>query len=119
MPRPNTLNRDSTYRERFTRTNNRSTRREFHRPLGATDDSGLPQLIQANAPLQSSSQLLLMYSHFQSEMPADGKTPITTWLRSHIVSHGLPSLIRFGPRSRPRVFRKDEFVQWLPTPVAE
>ena len=80
-----------------------------------TPETQLPQLIERNAPLQSSSQLLLMYTHFQSEMPADGKTRINTWLKSHIGEYGIPSLIRFGPRSRPRVFRRDEFYNWLPT----
>ncbi|WP_227498576.1 hypothetical protein [Synechococcus sp. PCC 7336] len=79
----------------------------------------MPKLIEANAPLQSSNQLLLMYSHFQSEMPTDGKTRITNWLQSHIGKYGLPSLIRFGPRSRPRVFRKDEFRNWLPSLATE
>ena len=75
----------------------------------------LPKLIEDNVPLQSSNQLLLMYSHFQSEMPADGRTPIGTWIKRNMLEHGLPSLIRFGPRSRPRVFRKDEFLGWLPS----
>ena len=80
-----------------------------------TPETQLPRLIEKNAPLQSSSQLLLMYTHFQSEMPADGKTRISTWLKASIGEYGIPSLIRFGPRSRPRVFRKDEFSAWMPS----
>ncbi|MEM9535933.1 MAG: hypothetical protein AAF268_07870 [Cyanobacteria bacterium P01_A01_bin.3] len=88
---------------------------ENRRTVTRTPSTPLPKLIQDNAPLQSSNQLLLMYSHFQSEMPADGRTPIGTWLKRNMLEHGLPSLIRFGPRSRPRVFRKDEFQGWLPS----
>ncbi|MEO0803243.1 MAG: hypothetical protein AAFY57_13310 [Cyanobacteria bacterium J06642_2] len=79
----------------------------------------LSRLIRDNAPLKSNSQLLLMYGNFQSEMPADGKTGITTWLKNHIGHYGVPSLIRFGPRSRPRVLRKDEFLHWLPMPASD
>ncbi|MEN9231558.1 MAG: hypothetical protein Q6L68_11670 [Thermostichus sp. DG02_5_bins_236] len=73
----------------------------------------LPKLIQENAVLQSRSQLLLMYSDFQTEMPNDGKTGIGTWLQSRLKEHGMPSLMRFGPRSRPQVFRRDEFSEWI------
>jgi hypothetical protein len=73
----------------------------------------LPKLIQENALLQSRTQLLLMYSSFQAEMPSDGKTGIGTWLQPLIKEYGMPSLVRFGPRSRPQVFRKDEFVDWF------
>ncbi|MFQ3585909.1 MAG: hypothetical protein SNJ85_13495 [Cyanobacteriota bacterium] len=78
-----------------------------------TTSLSLPQLIQENAVLQSRSQLLLMYSDFQTEMPNDGKTGIGTWLQSRLKEHGMPSLMRFGPRSRPQVFRRDEFSEWI------
>ncbi|MEN9201931.1 MAG: hypothetical protein Q6K80_02070 [Thermostichus sp. DG_1_6_bins_120] len=76
-------------------------------------DLSLVQLIQENAVLQSRNQLLLMYSDFQTEMPNDGKTGIGTWLQSRLKEHGMPSLMRFGPRSRPQVFRRDEFSEWI------
>ncbi len=75
--------------------------------------SSLPQLLEENAVLQSRNQLLLMYSSFQTEMPSDGNTRIGTWLQSHLQEHGLPSLIRFGPRYRPQVLRRDEFKEWF------
>jgi hypothetical protein len=86
-----------------------------------TTSLSLPKLIQENAVLQSRSQLLLMYSDFQTEMPNDGKTGIGTWLQSRLKEHGMPSLMRFGPRSRPQVFRRDEFSEWIKmalTPVS-
>jgi hypothetical protein len=78
----------------------------------------LPKLIQENAVLQSRSQLLLMYSDFQTEMPNDGKTGVGTWLQSRLKEHGMPSLLRFGPRSRPQVFRRDEFSEWITLALA-
>ncbi|MGQ9838689.1 MAG: hypothetical protein ACUVRV_12205 [Cyanobacteriota bacterium] len=78
-----------------------------------TPSLSLPKLIQENAVLQSCSQLLLMYSDFQTEMPNDGKTGVGTWLQSRLKEHGMPSLMRFGPRSRPQVFRRDEFSDWI------
>lgn len=112
------------------RYSNQSSRRRRPTPntrsLKATSSSAansvgqaLVRLIRDNAPLKSSNQLLLMYGNFQSEMPADGRTGISTWLSRHIGSYGIPSLIRFGPRSRPRVLRKDEFISWLPVPAGE
>ncbi len=80
---------------------------------GSATALSLPKLIQENAVLQSRSQLLLMYSDFQTEMPNDGKTGVGTWLQSRLKEHGMPSLMRFGPRSRPQVFRRDEFREWI------
>ncbi|MCF2971777.1 hypothetical protein L1047_11280 [Synechococcus sp. Nb3U1] len=102
----------------------RDRRRESARSSKAaalTTSLSLPKLIQENAVLQSRSQLLLMYSDFQTEMPNDGKTGIGTWLQSRLKEHGMPSLMRFGPRSRPQVFRRDEFSEWIKlalTPVS-
>jgi hypothetical protein len=83
-----------------------------------TTSLSLPKLIQENAVLQSRSQLLLMYSDFQTEMPNDGKTGVGTWLQSRLKEHGMPSLMRFGPRSRPQVFRRDEFSEWITLALA-
>lgn len=102
----------------------RDRRRESARSsktAAPTTSLSLPKLIQENAVLQSRSQLLLMYSDFQTEMPNDGKTGIGTWLQSRFKEHGMPSLMRFGPRSRPQVFRRDEFSEWIKlalTPVS-
>ncbi|MDX2270518.1 MAG: hypothetical protein NW237_01020 [Cyanobacteriota bacterium] len=94
---------------------NRDVRREKRDPekIAYAPLHPLPKLIQENALLQSRSQLLLMYSSFQTEMPSDGKTGIGTWIKSRLNEHGMPSLIRFGPRTRPQVFRRDEFVTWF------
>jgi hypothetical protein len=88
------------------------SRRDSEKP-GAVLPISLPRLIQENALLQSRNQLLLMYSSFQTEMPSDGKTGVGTWLRSRLGEHGMPSLVRFGPRSRPQVYRRDEFAEWF------
>jgi len=71
----------------------------------------LPRLLGENAVLSPRQQLLLMYSHFQTDMPSG--TPIGTWVLSQIKEHGMPSLLRFGPRYKPQVFRKDEFAPWF------
>lgn len=93
--------------------------RDNERPL--LSSQSLLHLIQDNALLQGRSQLQLMYSNFQTEMPCDGSTGIATWLESRLREHGMPSLIRFGPRSRPQVLRRDEFSRWFasitPEPV--
>lgn len=102
-----------TNSSRRRRTPNRTIDKPASSPVSSVGEA-LSRLIRDNAPLKSNNQLLLMYGSFQSEMPADGKTGITTWLKNHIGSYGIPSLIRFGPRSRPRVLRKDEFLRWLP-----
>lgn len=73
----------------------------------------LPRMIQENATLQSRNQLLLMYSSFQTEMPTDGKTGVGTWLQTYLSEYGMPSLVRFGPRNRPQVLRRDEFADWF------
>ncbi len=68
--------------------------------------------------LSNQSQVLLMYGSFQMEMPSNSSASIAQWLRQVIAAHGVPSLMRIGPRSRPRVFRKDEFMQVLHSTAA-
>lgn len=94
----------------------RSRRRESAKGIKGANPAAslsLPKLIQENAVLQSRSQLLLMYSDFQTEMPNDGKTGVGTWLQNRLKEYGMPSLLRFGPRSCPQVFRRDEFSEWM------
>lgn len=91
----------------------RTSRRDKDSSRSSSIPHSLPRLIQENATLQSRNQLLLMYSSFQTEMPTDGKTGIGTWLETHLSEYGMPSLIRFGPRSRPQVLRRDEFADWF------
>ncbi len=90
---------------------NQGHRRSSHRAQSMS--SKLQRLIEDDAVLRSPNQLSLMYDSFQSEMPSDGRTGIGTWLRDHLTEYGMPSLVRFGPRSHPQVLRKDEFVEWF------
>lgn len=76
-------------------------------------DSSVLDWIRNDTSLASHSQVLLMYGSFQLEMPTDSRSSICNWLRQVVADHGVPSLMRIGPRSRPRVFRKDEFMQLL------
>lgn len=71
----------------------------------------LPRLLSENAVLSSRQQLLLMYSNFQADMPSG--SAMGTWVQSQLKEHGMPSLLRFGPRHKPQVFRKDEFAPWF------
>jgi len=91
----------------------RSFRRDKENSRFPAAASPLPRMIQENTTLQSRNQLLLMYSSFQTEMPSDGKTKVATWLQTYLSEYGMPSLVRFGPRSRPQVLRKDEFADWF------
>jgi len=95
------------------KSRSRSRRRESTKASNLDANLSLSKLIQENAVLQSRSQLLLMYIDFQTEMPNDGKTGVGTWLRARLKEHGMPSLLRFGPRSCPQVFRRDEFSEWM------
>jgi hypothetical protein len=54
-----------------------------------------------------------MFNGTQSEMPSNQSQGIRTWLQAEMALHGLPSLVRFGRRDRPSVYRRDEFVLWL------
>lgn len=112
MPSRRTDNRKSDS-SKSRSSSSKSGRSRTDRPQAV---SSLPQLIEEDAVLQSRSQLLLMYSSFQTEMPSDGTTRIVSWLQARIREHGLPSLIRFGPRYRPQVLRRDEFKDWF-TPL--
>ncbi|MEN9251699.1 MAG: hypothetical protein Q6L58_04610 [Thermostichales cyanobacterium BF3_bins_165] len=80
-------------------------------PENGVETSSLPRLLAENAVLSSKQQLLLMYSNFQADMPS--QTPIATWVQSQLKEHGMPSLLRFGPRHKPQVFRRDEFAPWF------
>ncbi|MBD2101340.1 hypothetical protein [Leptolyngbya sp. FACHB-261] len=80
---------------------------------GSPQHNGLPQLIEQDAPLQSRSQLIMMYDRFQAEMPIQGSLGVGSWIRQFLQEHGLPSLIRFGQSNRLRVFRRDEFQPWF------
>jgi hypothetical protein len=75
--------------------------------------SPLSRLIRDDLPLPSGTTLVLMFNGSQAEMPSNQNQGIRTWLQAEIALHGLPSLVRFGRRDRPSVFRRDEFVLWL------
>ncbi len=83
-----------------------------------TTDTYFLEWLRNGTHLSNQSQVLLMYGSFQMEMPSNSSTSIAQWLRQVIADHGTPSLMRIGPRSRPRVFRKDEFMQVLHSSAA-
>jgi hypothetical protein len=73
----------------------------------------LPRLMREDAPLQSSNTLVMMFGPHQCEMPPNSRQGVRTWIQAQISEHGLPSLVRFGRRDRPSVYRRDEFALWL------
>jgi hypothetical protein len=75
--------------------------------------SHLPRLLREDAPLQSGNTLVLMFDSTQVEMPNGSRLGIRSWIASQLTLYGLPSLVRFGRRDRPSVFRRDEFVLWM------
>jgi hypothetical protein len=76
-------------------------------------------LIEQDAPLQTNSLLVLMYSSFQTQLEPETKLGVGSWLKERIRTHGLPSLVRFGSRHRAQVFCPDQFKSWLEPLAAE
>lgn len=87
--------------------------KSMHSRRPQTTDTHFLEWLRNGAHLSNQSQVLLMYGSFQMEMPSNSSASIAQWLHQVIATHGTPSLMRIGPRSRPRVFRKDEFMQVL------
>lgn len=73
----------------------------------------LTKLIEQDAPLQTNSQLVLMYGPFQTEMLPEAGQGVASWIKDCLRKHGLPSLVRFDYRRRAQIFRRDEFQPWL------
>lgn len=80
--------------------------------------SPLARLIRDDAPLQSNNLLVLMYGPFQAEMSPGPHQGIRSWILTQMAEHGFPSLVRFGRRDRPSVYRRDEFAPWI-TPMMD
>ena len=79
----------------------------------ANTKTSLAKLIEQDAPLQTSSQLVLMYGPFQTEMLPEAGQGVASWIKDCLRKHGLPSLVRFDYRRRAQIFRRDEFQPWL------
>ncbi len=73
----------------------------------------LTKLIEQDSPLQTNSQLVLMYGPFQTEMLPEAGQGVASWIKDCLRKHGLPSLVRFDYRRRAQIFRRDEFQPWL------
>ncbi|AGY60394.1 hypothetical protein [Gloeobacter kilaueensis] len=78
-----------------------------------TPKSLLPRLMREDAPLQASNTLVLMFGPHQAELSPSSRQGVRSWILAQIAQNGLPSLVRFGRRDRPSVYRRDEFVVWL------
>lgn len=75
--------------------------------------ASLTRLIEQDAPLQTNSQLVLMYGPFQTEMLPEAGQGVASWIKDCLRKHGLPSLVRFDYRRRAQIFRRDQFQAWL------
>lgn len=86
---------------------------ESNRNRPANTKTSLAKLIEQDAPLQTNSQLVLMYGPFQTEMLPEAGQGVASWIKDCLRKHGLPSLVRFDYRRRAQIFRRDEFQPWL------
>lgn len=75
--------------------------------------SPLPRLMRDDSSLPPGTTLVLLFDQVQAEMTPSNRQGVRSWMESQIQLHGLPSLLRFGRRDRPSVFRRDEFAPWL------
>ncbi len=86
---------------------------ESNRNRPANTKTSLTKLIEQDSPLQTNSQLVLMYGPFQTEMLPEAGQGVASWIKDCLRKHGLPSLVRFDYRRRAQIFRRDEFQPWL------
>ncbi|MCY7277870.1 MAG: hypothetical protein LH702_30075 [Phormidesmis sp. CAN_BIN44] len=86
---------------------------ESNRSRPANTKISLTKLIEQDSPLQTNSQLVLMYGPFQTEMLPEAGQGVASWIKDCLRKHGLPSLVRFDYRRRAQIFRRDEFQPWL------
>ncbi len=87
--------------------------KESNRSRPANTKISLTKLIEQDSPLQTNSQLVLMYGPFQTEMLPEAGQGVASWIKDCLRKHGLPSLVRFDYRCRAQIFRRDEFQPWL------
>ncbi|KAM3101288.1 hypothetical protein ACKFKF_09045 [Phormidesmis sp. 146-12] len=89
------------------------SRQEGHHSHSYNPHTNLTKLIEQDSPLQTHSQLVLMYGPFQTEMLPEAGQGVASWIKDCLRKHGLPSLVRFDYRRRAQIFRRDQFQPWL------
>ena len=116
MPHRNSSNRRSSSEnsaaERSDRPRANTHLFEDRQPARSPHPS-LPRLIEQDAPLQTNTQIVLMYGPFQAELLPEAGQGVASWLKECVRKHGLPSLLRFDYRRKAQIFRRDQFEPWL------
>ncbi|NJR50712.1 MAG: hypothetical protein HC780_15220 [Leptolyngbyaceae cyanobacterium CSU_1_3] len=84
-----------------------------HTAQRSSSHPNLTKLIEQDSPLQTHTQLVLMYGPFQTEMLPQANQGVASWIKDCLRKHGLPSLVRFDYRRRAQIFRRDQFQPWL------
>jgi hypothetical protein len=92
--------------QKWAESPSRNAHRSSHHP-------NLTKLIEQDSPLQTHTQLVLMYGPFQTEMLPEANQGVASWIKDCLRKHGLPSLVRFDYRRRAQIFRRDQFQPWL------
>ncbi len=112
-PKSSSLSRKSDRPESQSETRPSQQWEESNRSRPANTKTSLTKLIEQDSPLQTNSQLVLMYGPFQTEMLPEAGQGVASWIKDCLRKHGLPSLVRFDYRRRAQIFRRDEFQPWL------
>ena len=112
-PKSSSLSRKSDRPESQSEARPSQQWEESNRSRPANTKTSLTKLIEQDSPLQTNSQLVLMYGPFQTEMLPEAGQGVASWIKDCLRKHGLPSLVRFDYRRRAQIFRRDEFQPWL------
>ena len=113
QPKSNSQSRKSDRSELQSESRPSQQWEESNRSRPANTKISLTKLIEQDSPLQTNSQLVLMYGPFQTEMLPEAGQGVASWIKDCLRKHGLPSLVRFDYRRRAQIFRRDEFQPWL------
>ena len=113
QPKSNSQSRKSDRSELQSESRPSQHWEESNRSRPANTKISLTKLIEQDSPLQTNSQLVLMYGPFQTEMLPEAGQGVASWIKDCLRKHGLPSLVRFDYRRRAQIFRRDEFQPWL------
>ena len=113
QPKSNSQSRKSDRSESQSESRPSQQWEESNRSRPANTKISLTKLIEQDSPLQTNSQLVLMYGPFQTEMLPEAGQGVASWIKDCLRKHGLPSLVRFDYRRRAQIFRRDEFQPWL------
>ena len=113
QPKSNSQSRKSDRSELQSESRPSQQWEESNRSRPANTKISLTKLIEQDSPLQTNSQLVLMYGPFQTEMLPEAGQGVASWIKDCLHKHGLPSLVRFDYRRRAQIFRRDEFQPWL------